>query len=112
MFRLLRLGFIDAAVLQRGCSFIFSNIMYEKKCDDLVCLILVLGSSEKPVGFLPKISPDTSPQPFLPFIAPSPMVPYINSSIPKLSGLFLVLNLITYIISTVIAFGLLLCMKL
>uniref|UniRef100_A0A1J3F4Q3 Putative GPI-anchored protein n=1 Tax=Noccaea caerulescens TaxID=107243 RepID=A0A1J3F4Q3_NOCCA len=44
-------------------------------------------SSEKPVEFLPKISPDTSPQPFLPFIAPSPMVPYINSTIPKLSGL-------------------------
>ncbi|EFH62759.1 hypothetical protein ARALYDRAFT_475141, partial [Arabidopsis lyrata subsp. lyrata] len=43
-----------------------------------------LGSSEE---FLPEISPDTSPQPFLPFIAPSPMVPYINSTMPKLSGL-------------------------
>ncbi|CAH2047954.1 unnamed protein product [Thlaspi arvense] len=46
-----------------------------------------MGSSAKPEEFLPEISPDTSPQPFLPFIAPSPMVPYINSTIPKLSGL-------------------------
>ncbi|ESQ29235.1 hypothetical protein EUTSA_v10023466mg [Eutrema salsugineum] len=49
--------------------------------------LLSLCSAEKPEEFLPQISPDTSPQPFLPFIAPSPMVPYINSSIPKLSGL-------------------------
>ncbi|CAH8352787.1 unnamed protein product [Eruca vesicaria subsp. sativa] len=46
--------------------------------------LLSLCSSEE---FLPEISPDTSPQPFLPFIAPSPMVPYINTTIPKLSGL-------------------------
>ncbi|KAL1226118.1 putative GPI-anchored protein [Cardamine amara subsp. amara] len=49
--------------------------------------LLSLCSAEKPEEFLPEISPDTSPQPFLPFIAPSPMVPYINSTIPKLSGL-------------------------
>ncbi|KAF8117686.1 hypothetical protein N665_0008s0041 [Sinapis alba] len=47
--------------------------------------LLSLCSSEE---LLPEISPDTSPQPFLPFIAPSPMVPYIiNTTIPKLSGL-------------------------
>ncbi|CAH8256184.1 unnamed protein product [Arabidopsis lyrata] len=46
--------------------------------------LMSLCSSEE---FLPEISPDTSPQPFLPFIAPSPMVPYINSTMPKLSGL-------------------------
>ncbi|XP_013608229.1 PREDICTED: uncharacterized GPI-anchored protein At1g61900-like isoform X1 [Brassica oleracea var. oleracea] len=46
--------------------------------------MLYLCSSEE---LLPEISPDTSPQPFLPFIAPSPMVPFINTTIPKLSGL-------------------------
>ncbi|XP_010418167.1 PREDICTED: uncharacterized GPI-anchored protein At1g61900-like [Camelina sativa] len=50
-------------------------------------LLFSLCSSKKPEEFLPEISPDTSPQPFLPFIAPSPMVPYINSTMPKLSGL-------------------------
>ncbi|RID79873.1 hypothetical protein BRARA_A02577 [Brassica rapa] len=47
--------------------------------------MLSLCSSEE---LLPEISSlDTSPQPFLPFIAPSPMVPFINTTIPKLSGL-------------------------
>ncbi|EOA34147.1 hypothetical protein CARUB_v10021649mg [Capsella rubella] len=54
----------------------------------LQCVFLFsLCLSEKSEEFLPQISPDTSPQPFLPFIAPSPMVPYINSTMPKLSGL-------------------------
>ncbi|KAF3503487.1 uncharacterized GPI-anchored protein At1g61900-like [Brassica napus] len=48
-----------------------------------MCLLSLCSSEE----FLPQISPDTSPQPFLPFIAPSPMAPYINTTIPKLSGL-------------------------
>ncbi|KAJ0254690.1 putative GPI-anchored protein [Hirschfeldia incana] len=47
-------------------------------------VLLSLCSSEE---LLPKISPDTSPRPFLPFIAPSPMVPFINTTLPKLSGL-------------------------
>ncbi|KAG2302642.1 hypothetical protein Bca52824_031293 [Brassica carinata] len=50
----------------------------------VVLQFISLCSSEE---WLPEISPDTSPQPFLPFIAPSPMVPYINTTIPKLSGL-------------------------
>ncbi|VVA93762.1 unnamed protein product [Arabis nemorensis] len=57
-----------------------------------MCLFVVLQSMFlfslcSSQEFLPEISPDTSPQPFLPFIAPSPMVPYINSTMPKLSGL-------------------------
>ncbi|KAF2304969.1 hypothetical protein GH714_000781 [Hevea brasiliensis] len=38
-------------------------------------------------AFLPEISPNTAPQPFLPILAPSPLQPFTNSSIPKLSGL-------------------------
>ncbi|KAL8468947.1 hypothetical protein ACS0TY_031957 [Phlomoides rotata] len=36
---------------------------------------------------LPEISPTATPQPFLPLIAPSPLTPFTNSTIPKLSGL-------------------------
>ncbi|CAL0301168.1 unnamed protein product [Lupinus luteus] len=36
---------------------------------------------------LPELSPLGSPQPFLPLLAPSPLAPFTNTSIPKLSGL-------------------------
>ncbi|KAK8517301.1 hypothetical protein V6N13_092583 [Hibiscus sabdariffa] len=39
------------------------------------------------VSFLPEITPSASPQPFLPLLAPSPLTPFTNSTIPKLSGL-------------------------
>ncbi|KDP20754.1 hypothetical protein JCGZ_21225 [Jatropha curcas] len=38
-------------------------------------------------AFLPEIAPNAVPQPFLPILAPSPLQPFTNSSIPKLSGL-------------------------
>lgn len=40
-------------------------------------------------AMIPKISPIGSPQPLLPLLAPSPLVPFTNTSIPKLSGSFL-----------------------
>lgn len=36
---------------------------------------------------IPEISPTGAPQPFLPLLAPSPLAPFTNSTIPKLSGL-------------------------
>ncbi|XP_051128759.1 uncharacterized GPI-anchored protein At1g61900 [Andrographis paniculata] len=36
---------------------------------------------------LPDTSPTSAPQPFLPLLAPSPLTPFANSTIPKLSGL-------------------------
>ncbi|KAI4295886.1 hypothetical protein L6164_035884 [Bauhinia variegata] len=38
-------------------------------------------------SIFPELSPIGSPQPFLPLIAPSPLTPFTNISIPKLSGL-------------------------
>lgn len=35
---------------------------------------------------LPETSPTAAPQPFLPLMAPSPLTPFTNSTIPKLSG--------------------------
>ncbi|KAK2644470.1 hypothetical protein Ddye_019665 [Dipteronia dyeriana] len=37
-------------------------------------------------AFLPEIPPSGAPQPFLPFLAPSPLAPFTNSTVPKLSG--------------------------
>ncbi|KAE8714899.1 Detected protein of unknown function [Hibiscus syriacus] len=38
-------------------------------------------------AFLLEITPSASPQPFLPLLAPSPLTPFTNSTIQKLSGL-------------------------
>lgn len=35
---------------------------------------------------MPYISPNGSPQPFIPLLAPSPLAPFTNSTTPKLSG--------------------------
>lgn len=39
----------------------------------------------------PEISPsiEPQPQPFLPSLAPSPLTPYTNKTLPTLSGIFL-----------------------
>ncbi|CAN1222429.1 Uncharacterized GPI-anchored protein At1g61900 [Linum grandiflorum] len=36
--------------------------------------------------WLPELSPNGAPQPFLPLLAPSPLSPFTNSTIPRLSG--------------------------
>lgn len=38
-------------------------------------------------AILPEISPTRGPQPFLPFLAPSPLAPFTNLTAPKLSGI-------------------------
>lgn len=40
-------------------------------------------------SMIPKISPTGAPQPLIPLLAPSPLSPFTNISIPKLSGSFL-----------------------
>ncbi|KAL5972647.1 hypothetical protein ACLOJK_039452 [Asimina triloba] len=41
---------------------------------------------EKENILLPDTSPKTSPQPFIPLLAPSPLKPFVNYSLPRLSG--------------------------
>lgn len=36
----------------------------------------------------PAFPPSTQPQPFIPLIAPSPLRPFTNNSVPTLSGMF------------------------
>ncbi|GAB4830872.1 hypothetical protein Ancab_004899 [Ancistrocladus abbreviatus] len=38
-------------------------------------------------GFFPRISPERAPQPLIPLLAPSPLTPFTNYTVPKLSGL-------------------------
>ncbi|KAL2473401.1 putative GPI-anchored protein [Forsythia ovata] len=38
-------------------------------------------------ALLPETSPTAAPQPLLPLLAPSPLTPFTNSTVPKLSGL-------------------------
>ncbi|KAJ8761146.1 hypothetical protein K2173_001202 [Erythroxylum novogranatense] len=58
------------------------------QCKPLNYLRGSASSTERRLNvFLPLISPDTAPQPFLPLLAPSPLAPLTNATIPKLSGL-------------------------
>ncbi|KAL7088687.1 hypothetical protein ACP275_13G143100 [Erythranthe tilingii] len=46
-----------------------------------------IQADKKADVLLPYTSPTASPQPFLPLLAPSPLTPFTNSTIPQLSGL-------------------------
>ncbi|PKU65521.1 uncharacterized GPI-anchored protein At1g61900 [Dendrobium catenatum] len=47
---------------------------------------IVLTNAKKENTLLPYISPNGSPRPFIPLLAPSPLAPFMNSTAPKLSG--------------------------
>ncbi|KAM1797096.1 hypothetical protein ACFX11_037253 [Malus domestica] len=58
-----------------------------------VCCCSTLDYLKDPVlsikqkdSMLPMISPTATSQPFLPLLAPSPLAPYTNTTVPKLSG--------------------------
>ncbi|KAJ8761729.1 hypothetical protein K2173_004538 [Erythroxylum novogranatense] len=55
-------------------------------CDPLNYLGLSVSTDSRLDAFLPVISPDTAPQPLVPLLAPSPLSPFTNATIPKLSG--------------------------
>lgn len=57
--------------ISTGVGYSRSSILAERRADVL----------------LPYTSPTAAPQPFLPLLAPSPLTPFTNSTIPKLSGL-------------------------
>ncbi|XP_050368753.1 uncharacterized GPI-anchored protein At1g61900 [Argentina anserina] len=58
-----------------------------------ICCCCALDSRKDPVlsirqrdGMLPMISPTEAPKPFLPLLAPSPLAPFTNITVPKISG--------------------------
>ncbi|CAN1222446.1 Uncharacterized GPI-anchored protein At1g61900 [Linum grandiflorum] len=52
----------------------------------LFLLLLSLQECNSMDPWLPELSPNGAPQPFLPLLAPSPLSPFTNSTIPRLSG--------------------------
>ncbi|XP_062009463.1 uncharacterized GPI-anchored protein At1g61900-like isoform X1 [Rosa rugosa] len=58
-------------------TLLFSLCVYESQC----------GSVGDVEAIAPDISSSVNPQPFLPLLAPSPLTPFTNDSIPTLSGL-------------------------
>ncbi|GAV74947.1 hypothetical protein CFOL_v3_18427, partial [Cephalotus follicularis] len=59
----------------------------ESCCSPLGYLKGSVLKDKRPDDMLPEISPSGTPQPFLPLLAPSPLAPFTNSTIPKLSGI-------------------------
>ncbi|XP_022724604.1 uncharacterized GPI-anchored protein At1g61900-like isoform X2 [Durio zibethinus] len=43
-------------------------------------------------AFSPEVTPSAAPQPFLALLAPSPLSPFTNSTVPKLSGMFYIVG--------------------
>ncbi|KAK3039711.1 hypothetical protein RJ639_027052 [Escallonia herrerae] len=60
--------------------------LYETSCASLNYLRTSVIMDKRADALLPQISPTAAPQPFLPLLAPSPLTPFTNSTVPKLSG--------------------------
>uniref|UniRef100_A0A6N2KIX3 Uncharacterized protein n=1 Tax=Salix viminalis TaxID=40686 RepID=A0A6N2KIX3_SALVM len=66
--------------------FLLISSLNECHCSPFVDLGGLLSTNRRVDDFLPEISPNSAPQPLLPLLAPSPLAPFTNSTIPKLSG--------------------------
>lgn len=64
----------------------FVTGFHESCCIPLYNLKGPLSTNRRADDLMPQISPAGSPQPFLPLLAPSPLAPFTNSTVPKLSG--------------------------
>lgn len=66
--------------------FLLSLCFHGSCCSQLDHLTGPVLMDKKMDALLPEISPSATPQPFLPLLAPSPLLPFTNTTIPKLSG--------------------------
>ncbi|KAL0286219.1 UNVERIFIED_CONTAM: putative GPI-anchored protein, partial [Sesamum angustifolium] len=62
--------------------------IHESRCMTLGYPVSSHLADRRADELIPDISPTIAPEPFLPLLAPSPLTPFTNSTIPKLSGLF------------------------
>ncbi|KAF3970951.1 hypothetical protein CMV_005403 [Castanea mollissima] len=67
--------------------FLLALCFHESCCSQLDHLTGPVLMDKRRDAFLPEISPSGSPQPFIPMLAPSPLIPFTNTTTPKLSGL-------------------------
>ncbi|XP_059662229.1 uncharacterized GPI-anchored protein At1g61900 [Cornus florida] len=61
--------------------------IHETCCNPLKYMKSTVIMDKRADALLPEYSPSAAPQPLLPLLAPSPLTPFTNSTIPKLSGL-------------------------
>ncbi|KAL0305928.1 UNVERIFIED_CONTAM: putative GPI-anchored protein [Sesamum radiatum] len=61
--------------------------IHESRCMTLGYPVSSHLADRRADELIPDISPTIAPEPFLPLLAPSPLTPFTNSTIPKLSGL-------------------------
>ncbi|KAB5533665.1 hypothetical protein DKX38_016751 [Salix brachista] len=66
--------------------FLLISSLNECHCSPFIDLGGLLSTDRRVDDFLPEISPNSAPQPLLPLLAPSPLAPFTNNTIPKLSG--------------------------
>ncbi|KAK4588327.1 hypothetical protein RGQ29_019349 [Quercus rubra] len=67
--------------------FLLALCFHESCCTQLDHLTGPVLMDKRRDAFMPEISPSGSPQPFIPMLAPSPLIPFTNTTTPKLSGL-------------------------
>ncbi|XP_041028312.1 uncharacterized GPI-anchored protein At1g61900-like [Juglans microcarpa x Juglans regia] len=79
----LRLTFINIILVE---VFLLALCCHESRCSELNHIKDLVLVDKKRDAVLPEISPSGSPRPFLPLLAPSPLVPFTNTTVPKLSG--------------------------
>lgn len=61
---------------------------HESCCSSVNYLSSSNVMDQKGDNLLPQISPTATPEPLLPLLAPSPLTPFTNNTVPKLSGSF------------------------
>lgn len=69
---------------------------HESCCSSMYNLKGHISVNRRVDDLLPEIPPSEAPQPFLPLLAPSPLAPFTNSTVPKLSGLFCSLIILVF----------------
>ncbi|KAG2688275.1 hypothetical protein I3843_09G088800 [Carya illinoinensis] len=69
--------------------FLLAVCFHECCCSQLDHLSDPVLMDKKGDAILPETSPSGSPRPFLPLLAPSPLVPFTNTTVTKLSGICL-----------------------
>ncbi|KAH9749483.1 putative GPI-anchored protein [Citrus sinensis] len=66
--------------------FLLLLCFHESCCSSMYNLKGHISVNRRVDDLLPEIPPSEAPQPFLPLLAPSPLAPFTNSTVPKLSG--------------------------
>lgn len=67
-------------------QYIFCILDYVSANSSLQKHAIVSTNAKKDNTLMPYFSPNGSPRPFIPLLAPSPLAPFMNNTTPKLSG--------------------------